>query len=64
MSVLDRVTTAVKNLLLLRDEIARTTAGVHELKQDVFNHEKRLIKIETLIDLTRGTFVAHSLPPK
>lgn len=54
MSVLDRVTGTLKDLFLLRDEVARTAANVGELKRDVFDHEKRLIKIETLIDLTRS----------
>ncbi len=63
MSVLERVTTALKELFLLRDEVARTAENVRELKKDVFDHEKRLIRIETLIDLTR-TGDRLNLPPQ
>jgi len=69
MSILDRVFDALKSQVEMRSDLDQTTVRLDDLgkrldRQDnaVFDHEKRLIRIEALIDLTRGGFSQRSLP--
>lgn len=55
MSVLDRVLTGVKDVLLLREDVSRLSRDQIELKNDVLDHEKRLIRIETMVEMTART---------
>ena len=71
MSILDRVFDALKSQVEMRNDLDRTTTRLDDLgrrldRQDdrLFDHEKRLIRIEALIDLTRGSFGRRSLPPE
>ena len=52
----------LRDQLRLSDEIKRVSANADKLMTDVFDDEKRLIKVETIIDLARGGFVQRSLP--
>ena len=72
MSLFDRVFDALKSQVEMRGDINRTNARLDSLGgrldgQDttLFDHEKRLIRIEALIDLTRGgsAFGRPRLPP-
>ncbi len=69
MSILDRVFDALKSQVEMRGDIERLTGSLDALRvrldqQDAkwFDHEKRLIRIEALIDLTRGGFDRRRLP--
>ena len=71
MSILDRVFDALKSQVEMRRDIDRLTDSLDGLRirldrQDgqLFDHEKRVIRIEALIDLTRGGFGQRSLPPE
>lgn len=62
MSILDRVIDALKSQVEMRGDIDRMIRRLDDLggrldRQDDrwFDHEKRLIRIEALIDLTRGS---------
>lgn len=52
MSVFDRVLTGVKDVLLLREEVSRLARDQIELKTAVVDHEKRLIRIETMVEMS------------
>ena len=61
VSILDRVFDALKHQVEMRGDIDRLTETVNTLRERasqhddrLFDHEKRLIRIEALIDLTRG----------
>lgn len=69
MSILDRVFDALKSQVEMRSDIDRTITRLDDLgrrldRQDdrLFDHEKRLIRIEALIDLTRGGVGRPRLP--
>lgn len=64
MNLLERIYGVLKNQIELRGDIERTSARVDELRLDVFNHEKRLIRIETLVEVARGDFGVRRLPPE
>ena len=64
MSFYDRIAGSLKNQILLSDQVARISTNVDKLQSDIFDHEKRLIKIETLIDLTRSGVGRRALPPE
>lgn len=51
MSVVDRILTGLRDLIVMREELARTGETIRTLAGDVRDHEKRLIRIETLIEV-------------
>ena len=51
MSVFDRGYSAFKRIVLLDDKIERIRADVTELRAASRDHENRLIRIETLIQI-------------
>ena len=63
MSFYDRIVGGLKNQILLSDQVTRISANVDKLQADIFDHEKRLIRIETLIDLTRSGVGPRGRPP-
>ena len=69
MSIIDRVFDALKSQVELRHDLDHTTTRLDDLAKrldrqddDLFDHEKRLIRIEALIDLTRGAAGRAALP--
>lgn len=54
MSVLDRILTGLKELVVMREDLARLGNSLRELAGDVRDHERRLIRIETMIEMSRG----------
>ncbi len=56
MSFAERLFVGIKDLLVMREEIARLTADVAKAQAVERDHEKRLVRIETLIEVgTRGS---------
>lgn len=51
MSAFERVLTGIKDLLVMREDVARLAEGTKELGRDIRDHERRLIRIETLIEV-------------
>jgi hypothetical protein len=71
VSILDRVFDALKNQVEMRGDIDRLTGSVDglrvrldQLDDRLFDHEKRLIRIETLIEVSRGSVGRAALPPE
>ena len=62
MSVFDRVLTGVKDVLLIREEVSRLARDQIELKTGVLDHEKRLIRIETMVEMTGRGGARRRLP--
>lgn len=62
MSVLERVLAGVKDVLLLREDVSRMSRDQIELKTDVLDHEKRLIRIETMIEMGGRAAPQRRLP--
>lgn len=61
MSVLERVLGSVKDLIVMRDELDRLTLDISSTRTEVRDHEKRLIRIETMIEMT-GRDTRRRLP--
>ena len=51
MSTATDVLGAVKKVLLVSEDVARLNAKVEELSRQVTDHEHRLIRLETLMQL-------------
>jgi len=62
VSVVDRILTGLRDLIVMREELARTSEGVRSLASDVRDHERRLIRIETMIEMSRGSSTPPALP--
>lgn len=51
MSVVDRILTGLRDLIVMREELARTGDTLRTLANDIRDHERRLIRIETIIEI-------------
>jgi hypothetical protein len=54
MSAFEKVLGGIKDILVMREDVSRLADGVKELSSDVRDHEHRLIRIETMVDMARG----------
>jgi hypothetical protein len=61
MSTLSEVLAATKKILLVPDDIKRLSADSEALSNKVADHEHRLIRIETIIEMTPRR--SHRTPP-
>ncbi len=51
MSVVDRILSGLRDLIVMREELARIGESVRTLAAEARDHERRLIRIETLIEV-------------
>jgi hypothetical protein len=51
MSTAGDLFSVVKRIILVNEEMSRLTAEVHRLSQMVDEHDRRLIRIETLLEV-------------
>jgi len=63
VSALDSILSGLRDLIVMREELSRIGDTARELASDVRDHEKRLIRIETMIEMTRGNS-RPALPPE
>lgn len=62
MSAFERVLGGIKDLLVMREDVARLAEGTKELGRDIRDHERRLIRIETLIEVAGRSAAPPALP--
>lgn len=53
MSASSDIKDSVRKIILMQDKIDRLAGGLSRLSADVMDHEKRLIRIETMIEMTQ-----------
>jgi len=67
MSFTDRILNTVKTVVLLEDRLTSLTKNVDNLKSKtehtLANHESRLTRLETIIELTRSDGTTLRLTP-
>ena len=54
MSAWSEVRDSVRKIILMQDKIDRLASGLSRLSTDVMDHEKRLIRIETMIEMAQA----------
>lgn len=54
MSALDRLLESVREVIVLGSEMKRLNDDVRDLALEVRDHERRLVRIETLIEVAGG----------
>ncbi len=54
MSAWRDIRDSVRKIILMQDKIDRLASGLSRLSADVMDHEKRLIRIETMIEMAQG----------
>ena len=62
MSIGDRVMSGLKDLLTIRDEVDEIKAAVRANGADVRDHESRLVRLETLVEVAAGRPAKPRLP--
>ena len=60
MSFFGDTFTGLKRLIQLDADVARLDRSVQKIETDVRDHDKRLVRIETLVEVSRS---AARLPP-
>ena len=53
MSAWGDIKDSVRKVILMQDKIDRLAGGLARLSVDVMDHEKRLIRIETMIEMAQ-----------
>ena len=56
MSTLKDVVSALKEVLLLTDEMDRAGRMLSEISGELRDHDRRLIRLETLVEVAKGQF--------
>jgi uncharacterized protein involved in exopolysaccharide biosynthesis len=54
MSITERVLDALKNAVLLESRVAALAGSVAELARDVREMDRRLVRLETMVELASG----------
>ena len=54
MSAWTDIRDSVRKIILMQDKIDRLARGLSRLSADVMDHEKRLIRIETMIEMAQS----------
>lgn len=54
MSTLKDVMAAMKDVLLLTDKVERAGTVLSEIAGEVRNHDRRLIRLETIVEIARN----------
>ena len=54
MSVWDDVTDSIRKIILMESRIGGVAAAVDRLADQALDHEKRLIRIETMIEIAQA----------
>lgn len=63
MSAFDRLLDSVREVIVLGSEIKRMNEDIRDLALEVRDHERRLIRIETLIEVAGAKGGARRLTP-
>ncbi len=58
MSALDRIMTSIRQVILMETKLQTLADGVEKVADLLMDHEKRLIRIETLVEVAQSR-----LPP-
>jgi len=64
MAAFDQIVQGVKEVLRMSGEIKRLADAVRELGTEVRDIDRRLVRIETMAELSQSARAAKRLPPK
>lgn len=64
MAAFDQIVEGVKEVLRMSGEIKRLADAVRELGTEVRDIDRRLVRIETMAELSQSARAAKRLPPK
>lgn len=64
MAAFDQIVEGVKEVLRMSGEIKRLADAVRELGTEVRDIDRRLVRIETMAEISQATRASKRLPPK
>ncbi len=64
MAALDQIIEGVKEVLKMSGEIKRLAETVRELSTEIRDLDRRLVRLETIVELAQGARATRRLPPK
>jgi hypothetical protein len=57
MSAFDRILTSIRRIILMESRIQTLADSVDKIAETMIDHEKRLVRLETMVEISRA------LPP-
>ena len=65
MSTLKDAISAMKEVLLLTDKVDRTGVALSEISSELREHDRRLIRLETIVEIARNqpSHSSSKIPP-
>ena len=64
MSVSERIWNGLRDVIVMNEKLRQLAAASEDLEGQVSDHERRLVRIETMIEMAGGSRAAASLPPR
>lgn len=64
MAALDQIIEGVKEVLKMSGEIKRLAETVRELSTEIRDLDRRLVRLETMVELAQGARAGKRPPPK
>jgi vacuolar-type H+-ATPase subunit D/Vma8 len=64
MAALDQIIEGVKEVLKMSGEIKRLAESVRELSAEIRDIDRRVVRLETMVELAQAARGARRLPPK
>lgn len=63
MSAWSELRDSIRKIILMQDKLDRLATGLSSVGEQVMDHEKRLIRIETMIEMAQAPGNPQRLPP-
>jgi vacuolar-type H+-ATPase subunit D/Vma8 len=64
MAALDQIIESVKEVLKMSVEIKRLSEAVRDMSVELREQDRRLVRLETMVEIAQATRAAKRLPPK
>ena len=64
MSALDQIVEGIKEVLKMSGEIRRLSESVKELSVELREMDRRLVRLETMVEVAQSARTTKRLPPK
>lgn len=62
MSATERILAGLRNVVLMNEKVQQLTADTEGFQAQLVDHERRLIRVETIIEMAGGGRAAPALP--
>lgn len=58
MGAIDRIMSSIRQVILMESKLQMLADGVDEMADTVMDHEKRLVRLETIVEVAKANRLA------